>query len=60
MGISCTNILQTFPMDADMDNIATKKTSLYDGSVNGLSDQQKLNMNHIYLHPDLIWLYSQE
>ena len=47
-------------MDADMDNIATKKTLLYDGSVNGLSDQQKLNMNHIYLHPDLIWLYSQE
>ena len=36
-------------MDVDMDNLATKPSSWYDGSVNVLSDQQKFNMNHIYI-----------
>ena len=47
-------------MDAEMNNLATKPSQLYDGSVNGLSDQQTFNTNHIYNHPDLVWFYSQE
>ena len=47
-------------MYVDMDNLATKSSSsLYDGSVNGLSYQQTFNMNNIYTHPDMLWLYSQ-
>ena len=33
--------LQIFTMDVEMDNLSTKPLSLYDGSVNGLSDQKK-------------------
>ena len=47
-------------MGYEMDNIATKPLSWYDGSVNGLTDQQTFNINHIYLHIDLVWFYSQE
>ena len=43
-----------------MDNLATKPSSWYDGAVNGLSYQQKLNMKHIYTNIDLVWLYYQE
>ena len=43
-----------------MDNISTKPSSLYDVSVNRLSYQQTFEMNHIYIHTDLVWLYSQE
>ena len=43
-----------------MNNIDTKPQSQYDGSVNEILDQQKFNMNHIYLLPDLVWLYYQK
>ena len=46
-------------MYIDMEILATKPSSWYDGSVNGLSDEQTFNMNHIYIHPDMVLLYSQ-
>ena len=36
-------------MDIDIANLSTKSSSLYDVSVNVLSDQQTFNMNHIYM-----------
>ena len=40
-------------MYVEMDNITTKPSSIYDGSVNGILDQQTFNTNHIYIHPYL-------
>ena len=47
-------------MDADMDNLATEQKYWYDGSEDGLSDKQTSILKHIYLHPDLVWLYYQK
>ena len=53
-----SNILQKylylFPIDIGMDNLATKPSPLYVGSVNGLSDEQTFNMNHKYIYPDMV------
>ena len=49
----------TFPMDVDMDILATKLSSRYDGSVNLILDQQTFNMKNIYPHPDMVLFYSQ-
>ena len=46
-------------MDAKIDNLATKPSSLYYGSVNVLVDEQKFSVNFIYLHPDVLWFYYQ-
>ena len=42
-----------------MDNLANKPLKRYDGSVNISSNQQTFNMNHIYIHTDMLWLYYQ-
>ena len=52
--------LWIFPVYVEMDNISTKPSSWYYGSVNGLLDHQTFNMNHVYIHPDMLWFYSQE
>ena len=43
-----------FPVYVEMDNLATKQSSLYDGSVNGFLYQQTFNMNHKYIHPGML------
>ena len=47
-------------MGVDIDIISTKKSSYNDGSANELYDPQTFNMNHIYIQPDMVWLYSTE
>ena len=41
--------LKIFPMYVDMANLATKPSLWYNGSENGLSDEQTFNMNRIYI-----------
>ena len=49
-----------FPVDVEVDNLSTKTSFFNYVLVNGLSYLQIFNMNHIYLHPDMVWLYYPE